>query len=111
MEDFSRYKAGFVEDTINGMFEHARFRLFRDQINGGLEECCDVVFGGVPYSSLNNGARINIGIDIIRTFGEKTGTTVPLFVDNAEAVTELWTTGGQMILLKVDGKKKELTVK
>lgn len=111
LEDFSRYKAGFVEDTINGMFEHARFRLFRDQINGGLEECCDVVYGGVPYSSLNNGARINIGIDILRTFGEKTGTTVPLFVDNAEAVTDLWTTGGQMILLKVDGKKKELTVK
>ena len=111
LEDFSRYKAGFVEDTINGMFEHARFRLFRDQINGGLEECCDVVYGGVPYSSLNNGARINIGIDILRTFGEKTGTTVPLFVDNAEAVTDLWTTGGQMILMKVDGKKKELTVK
>lgn len=111
IEEFSRYKAGFVEDSINGMFDHATFRLFREQINGGLEECCDVVYEGVPFQSLNNGARINVGIDIIKTFGEKTGTSVPLFVDNAEAVTDLWTTGGQMILLKVDGKKKELTVK
>lgn len=110
-EEFSRYKAGFVEDSINGMFDRASFRLFRDQINGGLEECCDVVYEGVPYQSLNNGARINIGIDIIRTISKAEGTSVPLWVDNAEAVTDLWTTGGQMIRLVVDGRKKELTVK
>jgi len=111
IEEFVRYKAGFVEDSVNALFDKASFRLFREQINGGLEECCDVVYGGVPYGSLNNGARINIGIDIIRTIGTITGVTVPLFVDNAEAVTDLWSSGGQMILLRVAGKDKELKVR
>ena len=111
IEDFSRYKAHFVEESINGMFEHATFRLFREQINGGMEECCDVVYKGVPYNSLNNGARINIGIDIIKTISERTGVSVPLFVDNAEAVTNLWDSGSQQIRLVVDETAKELTIR
>lgn len=111
IEDFSRYKAHFVEDSINEMFEHATFRLFREQINGGLEECCDVVYKGVPYNSLNNGARINIGIDIIKTISDRTGVSVPLFVDNAEAVTSLWGSNCQQIRLVVDETAKELTIR
>jgi len=111
MEDFSRYKAEFVEESVNGMFDCASFRLFREQINGGLEECCDVVFQGIPYGSLNNGARINIGIDIIKTISQKTGVTVPLFVDNAESVTALWPSGSQQIRLVVDENAKELTIR
>ena len=111
IEDFSRYKAHFVEDSINGLFEHATFRLFKEQINGGLEECCDVVYKGVPYNSLNNGARINIGIDIIKTISTRTGVSVPLFVDNAEAVTDLWDSGSQQIRLVVAESAKELTIR
>ena len=110
IEDFGRYKAHFVEDSINGMFDHATFRLFKEQINGGMEECCDVVYLGVPYNSLNNGARINIGIDIIRTIGAKKAVSVPLFIDNAEAVTALWPSGSQQIRLVVDETAKELTI-
>lgn len=111
IEDFSRYKARFVEDSINDMFEHASFRLFREQINGGLDECCDVVYKGIPYNSLNNGARINIGIDVIKTISTRTGVSVPLFVDNAEAVTNLWDSGSQQIRLMVDETAKELTIR
>lgn len=110
IDEFSRFKAHAVEDSVNAMFEHAAFRLFVEQINGGLNECCDVVYNGVPYGSLNNGARINIGIDIIRTIGRQKGITVPLFVDNAESVTELWESGGQQIRLIVDENAKELMV-
>jgi hypothetical protein len=101
-EEFSRFRASFVEQSVNQLFDNASFRLFREQINGGLEECCDVMYQGVPYGSLNNGARINIGIDIIRTFSREMGIHVPLFVDNAESVTDLWSSGGQMVLLVVN---------
>lgn len=110
IEDFSRYKAHAVEDSINGLFEHATFRLFREQINGGLEECCDVVYNGVPYNSLNNGAQINIGIDLIKAIGQYAGVSVPLFIDNSEAVTSIWPSGSQQIKLRVDEKAKELTI-
>lgn len=107
-EEYTRYKARFVEDSINSLFSVARFRLFREQANGGLEERCDVVCDGVPYISLNNGARINVGIDIINALCRHYGVTVPLFVDNAESVTRLTASGAQVIRLVVSENDKEL---
>ena len=110
MEEFTRYKARFLENGINSLFSLATFRLFREQANGGLEERCDVVYKGVPYMGLNNGAKINVGIDIINTLSRHYGVTVPLFVDNAEAVTKLMGCDAQVIRLVVSEEDKELRV-
>ena len=111
MDEYSRYKTRFVEDSINGLFRIARFRLFREQANGGVEDRCDVVHDGVPYISVNNGMKINLGIDIINTLSMAYGVRVPLFVDNAESVTKLETCGSQIIRLVVSENDKELRVK
>ena len=110
IEEYSRYKTGFVEDSINGLFRIARFRLFREQANGGIEDRCDVVHDGVPYISVNNGMKINLGIDIINTLSVAYGVKVPLFVDNAESVTNLEKSGSQIIRLVVSESDKELRV-
>lgn len=110
MESYSRYKTRFVEDSINGMFRIARFRLFREQANGGIEDRCDVVHEGVPYISVNNGMKINLGIDIINTLSLAYGVRVPLFVDNAESVTQLERCNSQIIRLVVSENDKELRV-
>lgn len=110
IEEFTRHKARFVEDGVNSLFRIARFRLFREQANGGLEERCDVVFEGVPYVGLNNGAKINVGIDIINALSRHYGVTVPLFIDNAESVTHLESSSAQVIRLVVSESDKELRV-
>ena len=110
MDEYSRYKTRFVEDSINGLFRIARFRLFREQANGGIEDRCDVVHEGVPYISVNNGMKINLGIDIINTLSTAYGVRVPLFVDNAESVTQLETSANQIIRLVVSENDKELRV-
>ena len=110
MDEYSRYKTQFVEDSINGMFRIARFRLFREQANGGVEDRCDVVHDGVPYISVNNGMKINLGIDIINTLSTAYGVRVPLFVDNAESVTNLEKCGSQIVRLVVSENDKELRV-
>ena len=101
MEEFVRYKARFVESSINDLFRLASFRLFREQANGGLEERCDAQYGGVPFLGLNNGMRVNVGIDIINALSRHYGVRVPLFVDNAEAVTRLEDCDTQVIRLVV----------
>ena len=63
---------------------------------------------GVPYGSLNNGMKINVGIDIINTLSRHYGVTVPLFVDNAESVTKLEKADAQVIRLVVSAEDKEL---
>ena len=110
IEAYTRYKIKFVEDSINGMFRIARFRLFREQANGGIEDRCDVVYDGIPYISVNNGMKINLGIDIINTLSMAYGVRVPLFVDNAESVTQLEKCGSQIIRLVVSENDKELRV-
>ena len=110
IDEFTRYKTRFVEDSINGMFRIARFRLFREQANGGIEDRCDVVHEGVPYLNVNNGMKINLGIDIINTLSAAYGVKVPLFIDNAESVTRLEACGSQMIRLVVSENDKELRI-
>lgn len=107
-EQFIRAKVQLLEEKINSRFKMARFKLFDVQVNGGVVECCETLYNGVPYSSgLNNAARINVGLDIINTLSEYYGFNAPIFVDNAEAVTELIQTKGQVIRMVVfEGDKK-----
>ena len=37
-DEFVRYKVQFIEESINRRFSLVRFRLFKEQINGGLED-------------------------------------------------------------------------
>lgn len=109
IEEYTRYKTRFVEDSINGMFRLTQWRLYREQANGGLEDRCDAVYNGVPYEeSLNNGMRVNVGIDIINALSRHYGVSVPLFVDNAESVTDLEQTDAQRIRLVVSAEDKKL---
>ncbi|MGG3798016.1 AAA family ATPase [Metabacillus fastidiosus] len=110
-EEFIRTKVNLLEDKINSKFKYARFKLFEQQINGGLVEVCETLYDGVPYSSgLNNAAKINVGLDIINTLSEHYGFKAPIFVDNAEAVTELINVDSQVISLVVSEKDKQLRI-
>ena len=107
-EEFARYRVQSVEDGVNRHFKLARFRLFTEQINGGLADCCDVVVGGVPYADLNSAMQINVGLDIINTLSAHYGVRVPLFIDNAESVTRLQEIDTQTVRLVVSEQDKEL---
>jgi DNA repair exonuclease SbcCD ATPase subunit len=110
-EQFIRTKVNLLEEKINSRFKYARFKLFETQVNGGLNEICETLYKGVPYSSgLNNAARINVGLDIINTLLDYYGFSAPIFVDNAEAVTQLIDTKAQVISLVVSEKDKQLRV-
>src|SRR5699024_3741242 len=79
-EEFTRTKVNMLEANINNKFKYARFKLFEQQINGGLREVCETTFEGVPYSGgLNNAAQINIGLDIINTLSDHYGVQAPIF--------------------------------
>lgn len=110
-EEFTRLKVDMLDDKINSKFKHARFKLFEGQINGGLKETCVTTFKGVPFDAgLNNAARINIGLDIISTLSDHFGFKVPVFIDNAEAVSKLYELDSQLISLVVSPKDKQLRI-
>jgi len=99
-----------LEEKINSKFKMARFKLFDVQVNGALAETAETMYNGVPYSSLNNGAKINVGLDIINTLSEHYGFMAPIFIDNREAITQLIPVQAQVISLFVSEKDKTLRV-
>lgn len=101
LERFTAYKAGLLERSVNSRFTLAQFRLFREKIGGGLEERCDVLLEGVPYVNVNNGGKLRLGLDIIRTLSRAWELELPVFIDNAEAVTYMEAVPGQRIRLAV----------
>lgn len=109
-DEFIRTKVALLEERINSRFKLAKFKLFRTLVNGGVEECCEVTYQGVPYGSLNHGAKLNVGLDIINTLAEHFGIAPPVIIDNAESVTEILPTIGQQIKLVVSAKDKVLRV-
>lgn len=108
-EQFVRTKVKLLEEQINSRFERARFKLFDEQVNGAITECCETTYQGIPYSSaLNNSSRINIGLDIINALSSHFSFVAPIWIDNAEAVTQLLPTEGQQITLYVSEDDKAL---
>lgn len=109
-DEFIRTKVNLLEEKINSKFQIARFKLFEKQINGGINETCETLYDGVPYSNLNNAARINVGLDIINTLSKHYGFSAPIFIDNREAITKLLPTDNQVISLIVSAQDKVLRV-
>ena len=108
VEDFIRTKMNMISDKINGMFKIVSFKLFAEQINGGLKETCECTVNGVPLSSLNNGHRIVAGLDIIQSLSSLYGVSCPIFVDNAESINDFNVPemDSQMICLAVTDDKE-----
>lgn len=109
-EEFIRTKVRLLEDRINSKFRMARFKLFNTLVNGGIEETAETMYNGVPYSNLNNGAKIQVGLDIIRTLQAHYGISCPVWVDNRESIVRLPEMDCQVISLIVSEKDKKLRI-
>lgn len=87
VEKFLKVKVSLIEEDINNLFSNVKFMMFREQINGGYEEVCIATIDGVPFEDANNAAKINAGLDIIKTLQKIENLNAPIFIDNAESVT------------------------
>lgn len=110
-EEFTRYRVQAITESVNSKFRLTRWRLFTEQVNGGLADCCEPMDrNGSTFEGTNNAMKINIGMDIIDTLSAHFGRRVPLFVDNAESVTHLQPIGSQVVRLVVSEQDKELRI-
>ena len=109
-EEFIRAKVELLEEKVDSKFKYVSFKMFRNQNNGGLEECCEPCVNGVPFTSnLNDAAKINAGLDIINTLCSHYGVNAPIFIDNRESTNKIIDVDSQVINLRVS-EDKELKV-
>ncbi|GGF00387.1 hypothetical protein SAMN05443634_105192 [Chishuiella changwenlii] len=101
IERFKKVKSESIEKSVNNLFQTVKFKLFDEQINGGLNPTCIALIDGVPFQAANTASQINAGLDIINTLCKANEVTAPIFIDNRESVTELIPTDSQIINLVV----------
>lgn len=107
---FIKTKVNMLTEKINSYFKLCNFKLFNEQVNGGVEECCEVTVDGVSYRDLNNAKTINAGLDVINTVCKHVDTQAPIFIDNCEAVNETIETESQQIRLYVTKTDESLRI-
>lgn len=109
VEQFVQVKAQDIEEQVNAAFRMVRWKLFDVQKNGGIRNCCEATVNGVSYgTNLNSAAKLNAGLDIISALSKASGMQLPVWVDNAESVTELLPVDTQVIRLAVSAQDKSL---
>ncbi|WP_139904807.1 hypothetical protein [Clostridium thermarum] len=100
-EDYIKTKVELLEQGINEKFNLVKFKLFNVLMNGNLEECCEALIDGVPFSSANNAGQINAGLDIINALSTHYGVQAPVFIDNRESINKIIDCKSQVINLIV----------
>lgn len=105
-EEFIKTKVELLESSINSKFKYVSFKLFDTQVNGGVNECCEALINGVPFSNANTASQINAGLDIINALSEHYQVSAPIFIDNRESVNEIIDCNSQIINLIVSKDKK-----
>lgn len=109
LDKFTVARVNLITNKVNDMFDIARFKMFKEKTDGELEETCLITVDGVSYDEgLNNAMRINVGLDIIETISKYYNSFAPIFIDNAESVTNVHDTTSQQIKLVVKEDEAEL---
>lgn len=100
--DYRKAKIMSVENGVSSLFTMVRWKMYEPNVtNDGEKEICQAVIGGVPYEQQNKATQVNAAIDIVNGFARAYEVSLPLFIDNAESVTEILPTNGQRITLTV----------
>ncbi len=108
--DYTQQVSALIESSVNGKFKYVKFKLFETLLNGGIEDCCEATYNGVPYSDLSTGQQIIVGIDVINVLSAHYGISVVLFIDHSESLTLPIEANSQTIELYAQKGVKKLTI-
>lgn len=110
--EFGKTRARMLSDKVNGLFSIVKFKLFDTLVNGEEVEVCEATVNGVPYSDVNAAGKVLAGLDIIIALQRHIGMAAPVFIDEAESITDYKGTLesiGQVITMRVT-EDKELMI-
>ena len=90
LRDFQKAKCDMLSEAVNKMFFFVKWRLFKMNQDGeGYQEVCEPMIENEPYGRrLNHGSRALAELDICNTFQNIQNTSLPLFVDDFDGITE-----------------------
>lgn len=104
--------ASIVRDRANRYLHHCKVEMTEINKSGEINDICTVTIDGVDVGVANTARQIMAGIDIAKAFQTNAELDMPMFVDNAEQITDnnIPVISNQMILTYVDANYPELSI-
>ena len=114
-EQYIKLKADMMTANVNEYFRSVNFKLFEEQVNGGVKDQCEVLIPApngsmIPWSAANHAGQINAGLEIIEALAKNYQRSIPIIIDSAESVTRYIDIEAQIIRLSVAEGVEELSV-
>lgn len=107
-EQFMKSKNEALEEALSSHFGQIKWKLFKQQVNGGFQQVCDPYLNGKPYDAQSTGERIYTGLDIIKCFQGEYRVSCPVIIDNRESLTLEIPSFEQIISMYADDQYNEL---
>ena len=107
-ELFMKSKNEALEESLSSHFGQIKWKLFKQQVNGGFQQVCDPYLNGKPYDAQSTGERIYTGLDIIKCFQSEYQVTCCVIIDNRESLTLEIPMFTQIISMYADDQYNEL---
>lgn len=110
--EHEREWASIVRDRANRYLHHCKVEMTEINKSGEINDICTVTIDGVDVGVANTARQIMAGIDIAKAFQTNAELDLPMFVDNAEQITDnnIPVISNQMILTYVDADYPELSI-
>lgn len=103
--EFIQYKCNIYEENLNSIFQNIKWKLFSfNKTNEELRECCIPLYNGIEYKNLSESTKTICGIEIIEVFQKSYNIELPIFIDNAEGITNIRSSNYQIIRLLVESE-------
>ena len=112
VEDYKTTQNGLIEKAVNHLFKEVSFRMFKENINGSIEDDCTAIYRktGTAYPDASTGEKIVMGLDVKDVLSKHFGMEVFTFIDNSRELTLPIESNSQIIRLKAVKGLHELTV-
>lgn len=100
LQAFMKEQTDFIIQSVNSKFSNGvSWSLYNENYNGNIEEDCVCMYNNKIYGSLSNGEKYKTNMEVLKTLQDYFDVNLPIWVDNAEAITLNLQTDRQIIKL------------
>jgi DNA repair exonuclease SbcCD ATPase subunit len=103
-EDYTAAESKLLVEAVNDKFEHTTWKLFKEHLSGGQDDCCVAVYeaNGVAreWPDCSTGEKRLVGLDCCNVLMAHYGIAAPIWIDHSESITMALETRSQTIALE-----------
>lgn len=82
VNEFSLKKVQLITDKVNSNFENIKFEFFSIAQNGNIKDDCELLYGGIPYSSCSTGQKIAASFYVNLGLQKLFNVSYPIWIDD-----------------------------